>query len=187
MDSLDFLFNCFSVIFSKCWYHTHSGGRGSPPGKLMQKLATFPIPGRSIHSKLPKNETAGRFQECCPWLPHCEDFPVPPQSPHSCLRKKAQLADRVTTDVQALSHPGAVVCHSHKHAPDLADEPDLPSYSWLFIPLLLLLQELTANYLPSVKANIVIAQQVLQMVEDTGGDECLSWSGVSLFIRTTLI
>lgn len=64
--------------------------------------------------------------------------------------------------------------------------PDLPSSSWLFVPLLLLLQGLTANYLPSVKANIVIAQQVLQMVEDTGGDECLSWPGVSLFILTTL-
>lgn len=80
----------------------------------------------------------------------------------------------MTTDVQALSHPGAV-CHAHKHAPDLADEPDLPSSSWLFIPLLLLLQELTANYLPSVKANIVIPN-VLQMVEDTGGDEVfLAW------------
>lgn len=88
-------------------------------------------------------------------------FPL--SHPHSCLRKKAQLADRVTTDVQALSHPGAAACHSHKHALDLADEPDLSSSSWLFTPLLLLLQELSANYLPSVKANIVIAQHVLQM------------------------
>ena len=58
----------------------------------------------------------------CPWLPHCKDFPVPPQSPHSCLRKKAQLPDRVTTDVQALSHRIAVIFHSHGHVPDLADE-----------------------------------------------------------------
>lgn len=74
----------------------------------------------------------------------------------------------MATDVQALSHPGAAACHSHKHAPCLADEPDLSSSSWLFTPLLLLLQELSANYLPSEKANIVIAQHVLQTVEDTG-------------------
>lgn len=38
-----------------------------------------------------------------------------------------------------------------------------------------------------MKANIVLSQQALQMLEDTGGDDCLSWPGVSLLIATALI
>lgn len=67
---------------------------------------------RSTISSHTKNQTA--------LAPTQQSFLVPPQSPHSCLRKKAQ--DRVITHVQALSHPGAVIFHSHRHAPDLADK-----------------------------------------------------------------
>lgn len=63
-------------------------------------------------------------------------------TPHLWLRKKMQLPDRVMTDVQALSHPVAVIFHSHGHVPDPADENQtysLPRVLFWFFPLLLLL------------------------------------------------
>ena len=92
------------------------------------KISHISIAGTRAHSTLPHKESdrrqiSGLPRGHCPCLlPHWKDFPVPPQSPHSCLRKKAQLPDRVITDVQALSHPVAAVCYSHGHVPDLADE-----------------------------------------------------------------
>lgn len=91
------------------------------------KIATVPFPDTSAQQSAPTQRIRPQAdfrlpQGRCPWLSHCKDFPVPPQSPHSCLRKKAQLPDRVTTDVQALSHHVAVIFHSHGHVPDLADE-----------------------------------------------------------------
>lgn len=66
----------------------------------------------SSHKELVCGQISLPPQGRCPWLPHCKDFPVSPQSPHSSLRKKAQPPDRVTTDVQALSHSVAVIFHS---------------------------------------------------------------------------
>lgn len=93
-------------------------GQEEPTMEAQAKTAAVPIPGTSVpqrisfHKELGCGQISLPPQGRCPWLPHCKDFPVSPQSPHSSLRKKAQLPDRVTTDVQALSHSVAVIFHS---------------------------------------------------------------------------
>lgn len=93
-------------------------GRGSPPWKQSNN-------SHSSHSWCRRSTvssyTVRRGQTVLGSLT-AEIFQFPPQSLHSCLRKKAQLPDRVTTDVQALSHPIAVLSHSHGQVQDLADE-----------------------------------------------------------------
>lgn len=128
---------CVSVIFSENWYHRHKWGRRSPPWKHKPKQPQIPILGQAFNSELQQRiRLRGRFQ-CCRGdavLGYCKDLPVPLQSPHSCLRKKAQLPDRVTTDVQALSHPVAVIfSFTWVCAGSSRWEPDLPSSSGLFL------------------------------------------------------
>lgn len=72
--------------------------------------------------------------------PTLQRFSSSPQSLHSCLRRKAQLPDRATTDVQALSHPVAVISHSHGHVQEPADRARPTLFPMVgFFPLLLLL------------------------------------------------
>lgn len=63
----------------------------------------------------------------------------------------------------------AVMSHLHGHVPDLADENQTYPLPCGVFFLVLPLYQLRANDFPSVSANIVIAQQALQMSEDTGG------------------